>query len=136
MRDLSGGWVIVRLFKPDSDEAVYYKLEKNRLVSQLLPEDRHTAYWVYMFEKAFAFHRMQYDFGSNAGGKPKDYVGALRTANFASVLNMLVGKTRAGDLIKGRQMQVNAIERLNELKLFDGYLSRAVNLILDPDIVD
>jgi hypothetical protein len=135
-KDLRGGSVIVRLFAPGTDQAVFYKVEKNLYASKELPDHRHTAYWVYMMEKAFAWHRMQYNLPAPDGGKPKDYLAALKGTTFGSALEMIVGRTRAGELTRNRQVRVRAVERLHDLHHFDDYAARAVQLIMDPNAVD
>ena len=92
--------------------------KKTRLTSKEFPDNRHTAYWVYMFEKAFAYHRMQYDLPAPDSGKPKDYLTALRCTTFLTALAMLVGKTRADELTRDRQPQVKAMERPEQSSLF------------------
>lgn len=57
MRDLRGGWVVVRLY--DNGTPVYYKVQKDYLANDGLAIARHGAPWVYMVEKAFAHHRLR-----------------------------------------------------------------------------
>jgi len=63
MRDLRGGWVVVRLFDKGG-QPVYYKLEKTCLVRKTgtfstSNLQAHGAFWVYMLEKAYAVFRLK-----------------------------------------------------------------------------
>ncbi|HYW08763.1 MAG TPA: hypothetical protein VE913_17510, partial [Longimicrobium sp.] len=60
IRDLRGGWVVVRFF--DAGAPVYYKIQKDYLTNPNLDIARHGAPWVYMVEKAFAHYRLLRNF--------------------------------------------------------------------------
>ena len=63
MRDLRGGWVVVRLYDKKGDP-LYYKIEKTYLVTDpgFLQTNTdlqgHNAFWVYLLEKAYACFRL------------------------------------------------------------------------------
>jgi hypothetical protein len=151
MKDLRGGSVVVRLYAPNTDDPVYYKVQKNLIYGKDLPEERHKAYWVYMLEKAFAFHAMHFD----QSHKTLSYVDALNKFTFKESLQMLAGKTKADEMMKwdtpvGKEIKkrtawtgkdrvdaaMKAIQRLSGLKLFHDYAARAVSLIAYPVFVD
>jgi hypothetical protein len=57
MRDLRGGWVVVRLYHEGNP--IYYKIEKSNLTNRTVQVDGHGAPWVYMVEKAYAAYRLR-----------------------------------------------------------------------------
>jgi hypothetical protein len=62
MKDLRGGWVVVRLYDAHG-QPLYYKIEKSCVAFKTgtfskTPTQRHKAHWVYMVEKAYAYYRL------------------------------------------------------------------------------
>jgi hypothetical protein len=57
MRDRRGGWVVVRLYGADG-QPVYYEIEKTYMTVGGRSLQAHSAWWVYMLEKAYAAHRL------------------------------------------------------------------------------
>ncbi|MDY0163527.1 hypothetical protein [Desulfobotulus sp.] len=151
MADLRGGSVVVRLYSPDTDNPVYYKVQKTLLYTKELPEKRHKSYWIFMLEKAFVFHCRE----SLPELKTATYLDALKKISFRDALSLLVGKTKAQEMMgfgtdAGRKIKeknawtdkdrsqaaVKAIEKLSDLKLFNDYAARAICLIADPVSLD
>lgn len=58
MRDERGGHVVVRLYHIDTGQPIYYRLQKTYLSKKNANVTGHSAYWVYMMEKAVAYYRI------------------------------------------------------------------------------